>query len=290
MSEHEPRRASRKPAIRHQRVNGAARLSFCAGEDGRTQLADLYQRAPCRLLFPDIDQDELPQAVVLNTSGGMTAGDRFSLAIAVEEGAAATLTTQAAEKYYRAAAAEEEILVDTAVRVAAGGWCEWLAQEAILFDGARLKRRLEADVASDARFLAVEGLVLGRIAMGEQFNRGKAQDIWRIRRDGRLIWADGMYLGGDIADLRRRPFGFGEATAAATLLYVGADAGAHLPAVRALLAESPGIGAATSFNGLLITRFLAADAQRLRSGLMRVAAGLRHACGFSRRLPQVWNC
>ena len=51
----------------HQRVDGATRVEFSAA-GGTTRLADLYQRAPCRVLFPDVDADEPRQAVLLTTS------------------------------------------------------------------------------------------------------------------------------------------------------------------------------------------------------------------------------
>ena len=53
--------------------------------DGRTRLADLYQRAPCRVLFPDVDAGQPPQAVMLTTSGGLTGGDRLSLQIEAKQ-------------------------------------------------------------------------------------------------------------------------------------------------------------------------------------------------------------
>jgi hypothetical protein len=107
------------------------------------------------------------------------------------------VTTQAAEKLYRVLPEDPDIAVETCLAVGAGGRCEWLGQEAILFQGTRLRRRLEADVAGDAGLLAVETLVLGRGAMGEAFTQGLVHDAWHIRRDGRLIWADALHMHGD---------------------------------------------------------------------------------------------
>ncbi|MDT0498527.1 urease accessory protein UreD [Algiphilus sp. W345] len=278
------------PTVRAQRVDGATQLRFRRARNARTELADLYQRAPCRLLFPDVEHDEIPQAVLLTTSGGLTGGDRLRIGFEVEAGARACLSTQAAEKIYRAIPGEAPAEIVVSLRVGESAWAEWLAQETILFDRSRLRRCIEVDLAPGARLLAVESLVLGRGAMGETYAQGYLHESWRVRRDGRLIWADALHW--DEGGSPFRPaFGFGEARACATLLYASNDAAAQLSAVREQLAAQPGIGAAGVLDGLLIVRLLSADAAKLRAAVMNLAAQLRHgAGGLPPRMPRVWTC
>ena len=286
-------------ALTHERACGAARLEFKAGPNGHTVLADLYQRAPCRVLFPDREDDDLIQAVLLTTSGGLTGGDRVRVDVDVRAGARATVTTQAAEKIYRALVHDSAAKIDIGVTVEAGAWAEWLAQETILFNGARLRREFHAEVSSRGRLLAVESLVLGRTAMGECFDMGFLHDAWRIRRDGRLIWADALHMAADITELRAARFGFGTAVACSTLVYVGDDVGRQLDAVRKLLGDSKILqenpmsiaAAATALDGLLLVRLLADDTAALRSVVMELIGGIRHsAAGLRARLPRVWHC
>jgi urease accessory protein len=170
-------------------------------------------------------------------------------------------------------------------------WAEWLAQETILFNGARLRRSFCADLAPGSRMLSVESIVFGRQAMGEELRVGMLHDSWRIRLAGRLIWADAMRLDGDIAALRRAPFGHGDARACATLLYAGPDSGELLEPVRTVLGDVAEQGGATLLDGLLIIRLLDSDAPRLRSRALSVAGLIRHAAaGLSRTLPRVWHC
>ena len=61
-------------APRLQRASGECRVAFDL-RDGQTRLGDLYQRDPCRVLFPKPELGEPPQAVLLTTSGGVTDGD-----------------------------------------------------------------------------------------------------------------------------------------------------------------------------------------------------------------------
>jgi urease accessory protein len=278
-------------ALRHQRADGAALLTIACDTVGTSRLRELYQRAPCRLLFPDVEPGEPLQAVLLTTSGGLTGGDRTVVNFNVGANARATLTTQAAEKLYRALPGSAAVDCSLALRAASGAWAEWLAQEAILFNGARLRRSFSADLAPGSRMLAVESVVFGRKAMGEELQVGMLHDSWRIRRAGRLIWADTLRLDGDIGGQRREPFGFGEAMACTTMLYAAQDAGTMLEPVRMLLEDATDSSGATLLDDLLIIRLLDRDVPRLRSRVIDIAGLIRHtAAGFRRTLPRVWHC
>jgi urease accessory protein len=275
----------------HQRVDGEARIAFRRDADGRTMLADLYQRAPCRVMFPETEPDEPLQSVLLTTSGGLTGGDRTQVAVTIEAGAQATLTTQAAEKIYRALPATGDARVQVEMQVGPGAWAEWLAQETIVFEGSRLRRNFAADVAPSGRLLAVESIVFGRTAMGERFDTGLLHDAWRMSRGGKLIWADALHLEGDVRQLRSAPFGFGTSVACSTLIYVGADAMQQLAEARGILSRCPLPWGATSLDGVMVGRILADDAPQLRAAVMQLIAGIRRAAAaLPARLPRVWHC
>jgi urease accessory protein len=264
-----------------ERGNGAAEIVF-AERGGRSVLRHLYQRTPCRVLFPDPDPGEPPLGVLLTTSGGLTGGDRLRLRIAVEAGAAADVTTQAAEKLYRSLGPDTAIAIDLAV--GGGARLDYLPQETILFEGARLARRTHADVASGGRLLAAEMLVFGRSARGERLTRGRVFDGWRIRQEGRLVWADALALEGDIAARLDDACALAGAEALATAIYVGADAPSRVSAARALAD-----GAATVVNGVLVARFLGAPARDVRARLVHYLQGLRALGGRPARLPRMWH-
>ena len=69
------------------------------------------------------------------------------------------------------------------MRVGEGASLDWLPQETIVFQGARLKRRTVADVEPGGALLACEMVVLGRAASGERFVSGLLLDSWSVRRD-----------------------------------------------------------------------------------------------------------
>jgi urease accessory protein len=281
-----PARTADPARSRLQRGDGAASIVFGRRGTG-TSLVDLYQRTPCRVLFPRPEPDGLPVAVLLTTSGGITGGDGLRVSAEVTEGAAAIVTTQAAEKIYRSLDADATVAVSLAVGT--GGWLEYLPQETILFEGARLDRRTEARLAPDARLLACEMVMFGRLAREEALTRGKLHDAWRIKRGDRLIWADALRLDGDIAALLAAPAGFGEARALATALYVGSDAESLMPLARELAESGDSRGGASLVNGVLIARFLGPRPELVRRDLMRYVTGLRQGAGRAATLPRVWH-
>src|SRR6185369_9376313 len=160
-------------------------------------LSDLYQRDPCRVLFPESEPGEPPQAVLLTTSGGVTDGDSLNMAVEIGPGATAVATTQAAEKIYRAAKGGGHCAMDVAVRVSGDAVLDWLPQETIVFECARLKRRTVAEVEPGGSLLACEMVVLGRAAAGERFTRGLLLDSWSVRRAGTLVWTDTLRVEGE---------------------------------------------------------------------------------------------
>jgi len=280
-----PSSADSRPML--QRASGALRMQV-ALRAGRSGLATLHQQAPCRALMPDTEPGSPFEAVLINTSGGLVGGDRLDTEISIGPGAAATLVSQAAEKVYRSTG--DDTRIETRLSAEAGAWLEWLPQETILFDGARLRRRLVATLDPEARLLAAEIVLFGRAARGESFTYGFLHDSWAIRSKDRLVWTDAIRLDGDIGARRSRAFGFGRAAGYATLLHAGPAAAAFLPAARAIAAAVPAEGGATMVGGMLLLRFLADDAALLRQAVVTAAGGLRAAiAGLPARLPRVWQ-
>src|SRR5215475_10334284 len=264
------------------RTEGSARLEFIC-RDGRTHLDVLHQKGAARMRFPNPAQGSALEAVLLNTAGGLTGGDRIDIDVRLGTGAAAMLTTAAAEKIYRAREAKAAIAIE--LRLGVGANLDWLPQATILFDGARLERRTEVDLAGQARFLAVEMLIFGRQAMGEEVRQGYCRDAWRIRREGALVFADTFCLSGSIAAALARPATLSGARAAAMIIYVAADAASRLDLVRSLLAGAESLAGASAWNGLLVVRAIAPDGRILQGDI----APLLRALG-GRPLPRVWHC
>jgi urease accessory protein len=265
-----------------QRSVGRLHISVDRGSDGRTLLRRLAQSGSARLLFPRM-AGGVREAVVVNTSGGLAGGDRFDMEAEAGAGACLTLTTQAAEKIYRTA--DIAARMETRLRLDRGASLDWIPQEAILFHQARLTRRLDVEMHAEASLLVAESVVFGRTERGEAVCDGHFADRWRIRRAGKLIFAEQSLFSGAIAAQLAKPGVAHGGAAVCTALYVAPDAEMRADEMRAAMQESAGAqGGISAWNGMLALRFVAQDGFVLRQ---RLAALLRRLRGIDN--PSVWQ-
>jgi urease accessory protein len=274
------------PPVLLQRASGDLRIGV-KRRDAETVLHDLRQAGCLKARFPRRVVPGWMDIVTLNTGGGVAAGDRLDVAISVGPNAQATIAAQAAERFYRARSADAPSHVRTRLTVAQGAALEWLPQETILFDQCAVNRRLEIDLAPDARFLGVETLVFGRTAMGERIGQGTLRDLIRITRDDEPLLHDAIRIEGDIdAKLHRTAIGAG-AKVIATITYVAPDTIEKLAGMRASPAMVGAVEAAASvWNGMLVARILGPDSATVRQTVIAALTILRE----NRPLPRVWLC
>ena len=249
-----------------------------------TVLEDLRQVGCLKARFPRRIVPGWMDVVMLNTGGGVAGGDRLDVAIEVGSGAQATVSAQAAERFYRTLAADAPSRVRTRLTAASGASLEWLPQETILFDRSVVDRRLEVDLADDARFLGVETLVFGRAAMGERVRQGRLRDLIRLRRGGELLLHDAVRVEGPVDDLLQHAAVAAGAGTMATLVYVARDAAVKLDTVRAAFGSAE--AGASVWSGMLVARVLGADSASVRATVIAALATLRD----DRPLPRVWLC
>jgi urease accessory protein len=247
--------------------------------DGVTRRRRLHESGSLRVRFPSPEADGL-SAVFVNTAGGVAGGDRFDIEIAAGEGARLAVTTAAAEKVYRAEGPAAQLHI--ALKAASGAHLAWLPQETILFDRARVERKIDIDLAEGASLLLCEIVVFGRAAMGERMQAGEFVDRWRLRRGGRLVFAETMRLDGDIGEKLRRPAVAKGGAAVGTALIVPGDE-ALVERIREVANSFGGEVGISCWNGFAMARFCAQDAQRLRADMTAV---LGRASGSA--LPRLW--
>jgi urease accessory protein len=260
------------------RARGAVSFDVVS-ENGVTRRGALHESGSLRVRFPSPEGEGL-SAVFVNTAGGVAGGDRFEIDISAGEGARLTLTTAAAEKVYRAPDSAAELSI--ALKAADGARLAWLPQQTILFDRARLSRRIDIDLAEGASLLACEIVVFGRTAMGETMQNGALVDRWRVRRGGRLVFAETVRLEGDIGDKLARPAIAKGAVAIGTLLIVPGDEAlvTRLREISASLGSAVGVSA---WHGFAMARFCAQDAARLRADMVAVLGRVSEV-----PLPRLW--
>jgi len=239
---------------------------------GTTGVVDYRESGASKLRIPR-GSDE---AILINTSGGMAGGDKIEISLAVEKNARLGLSGQASERVYRSLGPPAEISCQ--FEVAENATLHWLPQETILFEGSRLTRSIEAQLAAGSELLIVESFVLGRAAMGEVITRCEIADNWNIHCGGKLVHAERFKLG---PSLPRGSAGLAGAQAFATVLLISPEIEARVPAITAAIAE---IGAVSCWNGKLVARLAAEDGLKLKKALAKAIAAATGGKG----VPRVW--
>jgi urease accessory protein len=260
------------------RAHGQVCLTMAARR-GATCRSRIAEAGSLRVRFPGACAGA-QEAVLVNTAGGIAGGDRLDIAVTLEPDARLVVTTAAAEKIYRTDGPRAAIAVTASL--AAGAELTWLPQETILFDRARLARTVDIAMAPTARLLFAETVIFGRSAMGEAVRDGYFTDRWRVRRDGRLLFAENFRLDRAIADrLGEAAVAAGHVALATVLMVPGDDAA--VDAVRAVAAQFRGEAGISCWGGIALARLAAPDGAALRHDLVIALSALGHA-----PLPRLW--
>jgi urease accessory protein len=246
--------------------------------EGITRRRHLHESGSLRVRFPSPEAEGL-SAVFVNTAGGVAGGDRFEIEITAGEESRIALTTAAAEKVYRAEGPAAELEIK--LKAAAGSHLSWLPQETILFDGARLSRRIDVDLAESASLLLAEIMVFGRTAMGERMLHGELVDRWRLWRGDKLVFAETVRLDGNIGEKLGKAAVANGGVAVGTAVMVPGDE-ALVERMRELSSSFGGEVGISAWNGFAMARFCAQDAAKLRADMITVLRATGSA------LPRLW--
>ncbi len=274
------------------RARGHLRISL-KRRGAQTVLDDFYQQGCLKARFPAIEPGHMCEGVLINTSGGLTDGDKLKQEFIWGDNTYARITAQAAERIYRSRL--EDACIETTMTIGKQAHAQWLPQETILFNGGRLHRTNNIDMKKGSSLIATESLVFGRTAMSEEVVEGAIFESWRIRHDGALVFADGFHLHGNIKEQLTRPAIANGAKAIATLLYVGEDAGRLEKSMKEtcnrLSNDHTKIGCSL-LPKLLITRVLGSEGAMMRAALGKLVQDLMNKTNQNTKadLPKVWLC
>ena len=265
-----------------QRARGEARLAVKLRR-GTTAIDRLYQSGCAKMRLPKTHGDDA-QAVLINTSGGLTGGDRIDWGVDLAERTSLAVTTQARERIYRSTGQNAVVSVDLAV--GEGARLAWLPQETILFDRSRFERRLTVEMKPASRLLLVEPIIFGRAAMDETVHAAFYQDRWRIRRGRALIHGEDLRF--DIDDDRSlsRKAVLGGATAIASVLLIADDCERFLDRARGIIGDEGGASFwQVAGSGKLLARLHGNSGYALRQRLMPLIALLNEGAA----VPKLWT-
>lgn len=247
---------------------------------GRNRLSDLAQRGSGKAFLPRV-AGYVPQVVFLNTSGGLTDGDRLAYDLRIGPGAAVQGTTQTAERAYAGRGAPARVEVN--ITAGAGATVDWLPQETILFEDAWLDRETRVNLAPDAACLMAEAVVLGRRAMGEAPRAARLTDRRMVLREGRPIWAEAIRITPDWLHRASSPACLGEARAFAVIALIAPGAETAVGRLRAVPVLAGVTAAVSGWDGRCILRLAAPDGWPMKIQMARLVRTL------GRCVPRVWQ-
>ena len=236
---------------KYQRAKGKLKISFI-NSDAETSIYDLHQSGALKVLIPKA-KSKHAEAVLINTGGGIVAGDSLSIEVTSYENTNTWITTQASEKVYKSNG--ELSLLETKINLGDDSILFWCPKETILFNNSKFKRNLDFNIKSSSKMLVIENIVFGRLASGELNADCYFFDQWRIKRDEKLIFAEN-FLFEDKKSMYRNT-NLGEYRSLMNIMYISHDAKNYLNKMRNIISTGDLFGEASHWNDFISLRALA---------------------------------
>lgn len=258
-----------------------------ARQEARTALIENRHQGPARVqraFYPEASGRA--HVYLLHPPGGYVGGDCQALSVQCDPHAEVLLTTPSATKCYRSLG--PTVSLQQRFSVGRRAYLEWLPQETIVFNGARVSNMVRVDLCSDASFLGWDILCLGRPASAELFTSGFFNQRFSVWRDGKPLWIErGDYEGGSA--LLQNRFGLGGHAVTATFICTEVSESV----MRSLRSEDENAKNCLSISqiaDILIVRYLGGSAEEARKAFVRLWGIIRRegwnapACE-----PRVWS-
>ena len=258
-----------------QRARGVADLAF-----DEQQIARMYQAGSSKILLPKT-YTPLKEAVLINTAGGITGGDKFEIKLNLAS-SKIVATTQTAERLYNSIGSTANINIH--LTIDEGSTLHWLPQETIFFDGALIDRNIRVDMAATSDVVFLETIIFGRQAMGEIVQNGEFRDNWRFYRDGTLFHSEVVCLQSDIDQLLKECAGGNGATTLSTIIVAGKKTEYKKNKVMPLVNRFRSTFGISYWEDKLILRMLNSDPYILKKEINFLLQEL-----LEQPLPQVWQ-
>ena len=258
-----------------QRARGVADLAF-----DKQRIARMYQAGSSKILLPRT-YTPLKEAVLINTAGGITGGDKFEIKLNLTS-SKIVATTQTAERLYNSIGSTAKINIHLTIDEVST--LHWLPQETIVFDGALIDRNIRVDMAATSDVVFLETIIFGRQAMGEIVQNGEFTDNWRFYRDGTLFHSEVVSLRSDISQLLKECAGGNGTTSLSTIIVAGKKAEYKKNKVMPLVDRFKSTFGISYWVEKLVVRMLNSDPSILRKEINVLLQEL-----LEQPLPQVWQ-
>ena len=245
------------------------------------EIKKFYQKGCSKSIIPNV-AGKLEQMILINTSGGITSGDKLSTRIELDNSSVCT-STQAAEKIYKGSDEPAEINID--LKIINNSNMFWLPQEMILFNNCNIRRKINIEVDNNSNFLMCESIVFGRTSMKENFESGIYFDFWQLFKNEKLIHVESSNTKGYEKDLFSKAASFNKKCAVNVILAVGENIIKKAEMLKSNLVDTKFTNSEISiWDEKLVIRTLSLDNYHLRIALEKIMSYF-----FNDNIPKIWS-
>ena len=238
-----------------------------------------------RPFYPEADGSA--HVYLLHPPGGIAGGDQLTIECHLAPQARTLLTTPGATKFYRSEEnpSEQQVRID----VGAGGICEYLPQETIIFNGAHASMKTIVSLAADSVYIGWDFVSLGRPASGERFRAGNFRQCVEIVREDVPIWFERLNLS-SARMITDQPFVLGDRPIMGTMVYAGPAIENASERLLSTLGEAARhVFSVSQLDRVIVCRYLG---HRMSEGksLFRSAWEVLREAGIGKRgvAPRIW--
>ncbi|EXX86300.1 hypothetical protein BG53_06330 [Paenibacillus darwinianus] len=259
-------------------MRGKLDLVIAVNRRDRSFISRMHYLFPLKILRPFyLDEIGTAFVYVLDTAGGMLAGDSLAYNIRVDDGARLYLTNASTAKCYTMPNGDARVAQHFSIGSRAS--LEFFPEESMLFRDTSLETVTRIDAQRDSGFAFCEMYAGGRKHAGEIFEFRRLENRFEIRIDGKLaIWENYRLEGGMLRP--GRPGYLEHYTHWGNLyMYASHESGVALKAVQECLAEfeRDGFRAGCSLHpsGVITVKALSSEYEAVKNGFERIWSRLR---------------
>lgn len=237
---------------------------------------------PLRIQRPFYPENDVAHVYLLHPPGGVVGGDKLTISISSGAKAAGLLTTPGAAKFYRsngqAAHVSQELNGD-------GGSIEWFPQENIFFPGCDVNIHADINLHKGASLAWWDINCFGLGDVDKSFSQGSVNSVVNLRVDNLLLLRERILVNEDFPLSLNSGLRGNTTVGTLVLRPVHPE---RISSVRQTLSDQPQF-AVTTFDGLMIVRYLGNSTEQAKNGFIQVWSKLRSELnGKPVCLPRIW--
>lgn len=159
----------------------------CNFEYQKTNIKNIFYTPPYKIMHPFMDGEKM-ELMLMSSSAGLLAGDRFDCSIEVLENANLTFLSQSYEKILdtKSDRAERHLKI----KVADNASLKYMPLPAIPHANSSFLSSNEIEITSKSTLVYSDIFSCGRVGMGERYGLMEYRSKSRVCMDGELVFAD----------------------------------------------------------------------------------------------------